>query len=208
MRHLIALCAALILIIPAPPVQGGAPPIRRGLFEISAFGGLALPLADLNDIANLGYDVGLHALIYVGDTWGVGFDVAYNRFTKDTDVEGIRSDVEIYEFTAVGKYLLVRGDSGNSWYLKGALGVFKGEGQLRGEITLPGEDQPTSARYEFLSDERFGFGLGLGAQLRFSNSWGGLIETTYQFADGFDFDAQYVLLRGGLTFFWGGRHYR
>ena len=137
-------------------------------FEIGGALGAALPLGELGDAADVGYNatfmVGMNpAFLPVG----IRFDAAYNEF----GLEGVDGNVNIPSFTANAIFKLPTG--GFTPYLIGGAGLYRVGGELFG----------TTAD----SENRFGWNAGGGISMPLSG-FKVFVEARYNSALGKDGD--------------------
>lgn len=116
-------------------------------FEIGAAAGAAMPLSDLDDIADVGYNVAFFvgykpAMLPIG----LRFEAAYNAFGTDFD-----EDLEVVGFTANGIFSLPTG--GFTPYVIGGAGLYRVD-----EFFVAPND----------SRNKFGFNIGGGISMPLS----------------------------------------
>jgi len=127
---------------------------------------MALPIGDMSDAADPGFDVGAHGTWMFSPTWGVGVDVAYLMWNGKDDVVPPGGDLSYSAVQATGHLLLMMPtESSIKPWVKGALGMYNFNAKLEG--VGPGID---------FDDSESNFGFNVGGGLNFAASptmtWG------------------------------------
>lgn len=159
------LAGAIALSAPAATASA------QSSFEIGGGLGAAVPLGELADVTNMGYN----ATVFVGFNpvflpVGLRFEAAYNEFGIDEDF-GVDGNVNIPSFTANAIFKLPTG--GFTPYLIGGAGLYR----------LGGEVFGTTAD----SENRFGWNVGGGISMPLSG-FKVFLEARYNSALGKDGD--------------------
>jgi opacity protein-like surface antigen len=152
-------------------------------FQIGIAAGAALPMDELKDITDLGFNVtgtiGFHpALIPVG----IRVDVAYNSFGIKDDL-GVDGNVH---FTSVtGNLVWSIPSAAVSPYFIGGAGLYNAA------IDVPG--------FEDESDNKFGFNIGGGIKMALSG-FDTFLEARYNQVQGNDGSLKFIPITFGLMF--------
>lgn len=174
------LVGAIAVSAPAATVSAQSNP-----FEIGGGLGAAVPLSDLADVTNMGYN----ATVFVGYNpvflpIGLRFEAAYNEFGIDEDFGD--GNINIPSFTANGIFKLPTG--GFTPYLIGGAGLYR----LGAEDNFLGVSE---------SDNRFGFNIGGGISMPLSG-FKVFVEARYNRVSGEDgsADLSFVPIVFGASF--------
>jgi opacity protein-like surface antigen len=195
---------ALVLVLLALPASVLG--IEKGMTELSAGGGLAIPTGDFGDVAKTGYLFGGGIGYYATPRLAVGAELSYNSFGASDELEGATEALFFYltdvyvdmdinwsilNVVGYGKYLLT--DTNFSPYIKAKAGYYN----LKLKVEALGQSEDESESY-------FGLGGGLGLQYYGEGRLGGFAEALYNniFAD--DDNLQFFEVRAGVNILFGG----
>lgn len=93
---------------------------------VGVSGGLSLPMGDLGDALESGYNVTGH-LYYAPTTMKIGFrgDVGYDKWKSKSDGNGVDADLNILSFTANGLYTFGESTASMRPYLLVGAGAYR-----------------------------------------------------------------------------------
>lgn len=193
-RLLIVLC----VILSATSLAFGQG-IDKGQFEVSAGGGLALPMGDFGDAYSAGFLGGVNAGYYVSPILVIGGEFNYSMYSaKDEYVafwqflDSTVTDVKwsTIQFSAYGKYLFK--PENMSPYVKASIGMYSDKEKL--EAGSGDTD---------VSESDIGFAGGAGVQLKGQGNVGGFGEVMFHNILTEGSSTTYLNFRVGVTFFLG-----
>jgi hypothetical protein len=197
MRHSILCFIVLALLVPASGFAQSSV-VVPGVWELAASAGPSVPTGSFADGFETGYNLGGQLGIYAAPNLGLGVGILYNRLSakeslvlEATDSLATSADVEIWEFTAFGKYLFLP-ESRTRPYIKAQAGAYYTDAKV--DLAEPGYFSKFDAT-------NFGLGGGLGVQHRIPRSVGLFAEAMYVVVFTSDESTPYVSVRGGVNFY-------
>jgi opacity protein-like surface antigen len=178
----LAAAAAIATAAPSAKAQDFNP------FQIGASGGVAIPVSDLKDAVNMGYNIGVH----VGfksqfSPIGVRAEAAWNQFGfKDNIVGGGNSgSINIPAFT--GNLVFGLPIATFSPYAIGGVGLYRPSTSFNGTGSNNAEND-------------FGFNIGGGIKIPLSSSFETFVEARYHRVSVEGGNLSFVPLTVGVTF--------
>ncbi|HEY0527385.1 MAG TPA: outer membrane beta-barrel protein [Gemmatimonadaceae bacterium] len=155
-----SLAAAAAIMSSSPAQAQGFNP-----FQIGASGGVALPMGDLKQVTNTGYNIALAVgLKSQFSPIGVRAEAAWNQFGFKNNVVGANGSINIPAFT--GNIVLGLPIAMFSPYAIGGVGLYRPSASINGGGTSNSEND-------------FGFNVGGGIKIPASTSFETFIEARY-----------------------------
>jgi Outer membrane protein beta-barrel domain len=187
-----AFMAFLLLAVGASPVFAG---IQKGQFEFSPTVGVSLPVGDVSDFANPGYLIGGRLGYNVSSELSIGLEANLNTFGTGNMLKNIASDLDITSLEYLGDVRLLLGDVSSSVpYVKGMLG--SASAKLRAT---------SGGLSNSLSETEVAYGVGAGFLFKGDGNVRGFFEAVYIGIATSGSTSTYISLRGGVSFFLGGK---